>query len=143
MTEDKYIRLYRLGLKSLFVPNGNSFQIKQMSIYSNVIEQDMIKFRQLSEQQKKQQGLRIKTRILNQTHDINLEESLSPITKKLEEVEESSQKLGDFNKKTPQPSENIKHNLQSSQSRTPKLVSASDELVKTFGKTNDSKNFFK
>ena len=56
-----------------------------MSIYSNVTEQDLIKLRKLAEQQKEQRALEFKNRILKQTHDIKLAESLSPITKKLDE----------------------------------------------------------
>ena len=39
--------------------------------------------------------LKIKKRILKQTHDIKLAESLNPISKILDEVNESTQKLGD------------------------------------------------
>ena len=53
-----------------------------MSIYSNITEQDLISLRKLAEQQKNQRALKIKIRILKQTHDIKLAESLSPITKK-------------------------------------------------------------
>ena len=57
-----------------------------MSIYSNVTEQDLDNLRKLAEQQKEQRARKIKNRILKQTHDIRLAESLSPITKKLDEV---------------------------------------------------------
>ena len=60
-----------------------------MSIYPNVTEQDLINLKQLSEQQKNQRAPKIKDRILKQTHDIKLAESLSPITKTLEEVNKS------------------------------------------------------
>ena len=59
-----------------------------MSIYSNVTEQDLINLRKVAEQQKEQKTLKIKKRILKQTHDIKLAESFSPITKKLEESTE-------------------------------------------------------
>ena len=52
-----------------------------MSIYSNVTAQDSIKLRELEEQQKDERALKIKNRILKQTH-VKLEESLSPITTK-------------------------------------------------------------
>ena len=52
-----------------------------MSIYPNVTEQDMNNLRKLAEQQKNQRALKIKNRILKQTHDVKLAESLSPITK--------------------------------------------------------------
>ena len=53
-----------------------------MSIYSNVTEQDLINLRKLAEKQKNQRADKIKNRILKQTHDIKLAESLSPIPKK-------------------------------------------------------------
>ena len=54
-----------------------------MSIYSNVTEQDLNNLRKSAEQQKNQRALQIKNRLLKQTHDIKLAESLSPITKKI------------------------------------------------------------
>ena len=81
-----------------------------MSIYSNVTEQGLINLRKLAEQQKNQRAERIKNRILKQTHDVKLAESLSPITSKLDETskklgDESTQNLGDVIKRnnTPQP----------------------------------------
>ena len=86
-----------------------------MSIYSNVTEQDLINLCKLAEQQKEQLAEKTKSRILKQTHDVKLAESLSPITKRLDGVKESSEKLGDIIKesqpktsqlaieKTPQP----------------------------------------
>ena len=53
-----------------------------MSICSNVTEQSLINLRKLAEQQKNQRALKIKKSNLKQTLDINLAESLSPITKK-------------------------------------------------------------
>ena len=53
-----------------------------MSIFSNVTEEDLINLRKLAEQQIEQRALKIKNRILKQTHDIKLAESLSPLTKK-------------------------------------------------------------
>ena len=77
-----------------------------MSIYSNVSEQGLVNLRKLAHQQKEQRALKIKNRILKQTHDIKLAESLSPITKRLDDVKESTEKLGDIIKesqpKTPQ-----------------------------------------
>ena len=63
-----------------------------MNIYPNVFEQDLINLRELAQQQKNQRAEKIKKRILNQTHDIKLAESLSPITKKLDEVDKSTKK---------------------------------------------------
>ena len=65
-----------------------------MSVYSNVTEQDLINLRNLAEQQTEQRALKFKNIILKQTHDIKLAESLSPITKKLEEVNKSAKKVG-------------------------------------------------
>ena len=62
-----------------------------MSIYSNVTEQDLINLRKLAEQQKNERALKIKNKILKQTHDIKLAESRSPITEKLDEVNKSTQ----------------------------------------------------
>ena len=53
-----------------------------MSIYYNVTEQDLIFLCELAEQQENPRALKLKNRILKQTHDIKLAESLSPITKK-------------------------------------------------------------
>ena len=74
-----------------------------MSIYSNIIEQDLINLRKLAPQQKEQRALKIKNRILKQTHDVKLAESLSRITKKLDEVNESNQKLGEIVKESNTP----------------------------------------
>ena len=75
-----------------------------MSILSNVTEQDLINLRKLAQQQKNQRAEKIKNRILKQTHDVKLAESLSPITIKLDEtstklgdvIKESTQNLGNF-----------------------------------------------
>ena len=51
--------------------------------------------RKLGEQQKNQCALEIKNRISKQSHDIKLAESLSPVIKKIEEPNESTQILGE------------------------------------------------
>ena len=61
-----------------------------MRIYSNVTEQDLDNLRKLAEQQKEQRAIKIKNRILKQTHDNKLAESLSPITKKLDQIDKKS-----------------------------------------------------
>ena len=71
-----------------------------MSIYSNVTEQDLIDLRKSAEQQKKERALKIKNRILKQNYDFKLAESLSPITKKLDTINESNRNLGEKIKKT-------------------------------------------
>ena len=79
-----------------------------MKVYSNVREQDLINLRKLAKQQKNQPAPKIKNRILKQTHDIKLAETFSPITEKLTEVKESTQKLGNV--------------IQESQPETPQLA---------------------
>ena len=71
-----------------------------MSIFSNVTEQDLINLRNLAEQQKNQRAIKIKNRNLKRTHDIKLAEVLSPIIKRLDEVNESTQKLGEVIKES-------------------------------------------
>ena len=71
-----------------------------MNVFANVTEEDLINLRKLAEQQKKQRALLIKIRILKQTHDIKLAESLSPITKKLDTIDESTEKTGDVIRKS-------------------------------------------
>ena len=71
-----------------------------MSIYSNVTEQGLENLRKLAQQQKEQQALKIKNRILKQTHDVKLAESLSPITKKLDTINESTKEIGEVFKET-------------------------------------------
>ena len=66
-----------------------------MSIYSNVTQKDLDNLRKLADQQKEQRAIKIKNRTLKQTHDVKLAESLSPITKKLDEVNKSTQEVGD------------------------------------------------
>ena len=91
-----------------------------MSIYSNVTEQALFNLRNLAEQQKNQRAEKIENRILKQTHDTKLAESLNPITKKLDEVKKYTQEISDDikesqpqtpqlaieNTPTPQPIEN-------------------------------------
>ena len=71
-----------------------------MSSYSNVTEQDLINLRKLAEQQKSQRALKIKKRTLKQTQNIKLAGSLSPITKKLDENNETNKQLGELVKKS-------------------------------------------
>ena len=74
-----------------------------MSIYSDVAEQDLINLHKFAEQQKNQRALEIIIWILKQTHVIKIAESLSPITKKLSEVKESTQKLREIVKESNTP----------------------------------------
>ena len=65
-----------------------------MSFYSKVTEQNRINLRRLAEKEKNQRAEKIKNRILKQTQDIKVAESLSPITEKLDELKKSTQELG-------------------------------------------------
>ena len=71
-----------------------------MSIYSNVTERDLINLRKLAQQQKEQRAEKIKNRILKQTHDVKLADSLSPITKKLDNINKSTKEIGEVFKET-------------------------------------------
>ena len=76
-----------------------------MSIYSNVTEEDLNNPRKLANPQKNERALKIKNKFLKRIHDIKLAESLSPITKKLDEVKKTTEQLGVVIKETnsPQP----------------------------------------
>ena len=63
-------------------------------IYSNVTAEDSINPRKLAQQQKDQRALKNEIKILKQPHVFKLAESLSPITKNLDEVKESTRKSG-------------------------------------------------
>ena len=61
-----------------------------MSINREVTQQDLINLSKLAEQRKNKRAYIFKNRIVNQTHDIKLAETSSPITKKLSEVFETT-----------------------------------------------------
>ena len=122
-----------------------------MSIYSNVTEQDLINLLKLAEQQKNQRALKIKNRILKQTHVIKLAESLSPITKKIEEVNKSTKILGDVIKETNSENENNQEivpveiesedeNIQTNLRALPNSSIFSDLMTKTLGLLMSSPN---
>ena len=119
-----------------------------MSIYSNVTEQDLENLRKLSEQQKNERARKIRNKILKQTHDIKLAESLSSITKNLDEVKETTQNLGDVIKanNTPQPAiENSPQpTIENNQDDTQPGILYDVELENTFHNMRDNqKGFFK
>ena len=66
-----------------------------MSIYPMVTEQNL---NILSKQQKNERAIIVKKRFLKQTHDKKLAENFSPITKNLDEVNQSTKKLGEVSK---------------------------------------------
>ena len=102
-----------------------------MSIYSNVTEKDLDNLRKLAEQQKEQRAEKIKNRNLKQTHDVKLAESLSPITKRLDEVNKSNKQVGDI--------------IKNSESQTPAIenITGTQSLRDTLTHMKGSKNFFK
>ena len=107
-----------------------------MSIYSKLTEKNLDNLRKLAQQQKEQQALKIKNRFLKLTHDIKLAESLSPITKKLDET---TNKLGDVIK------ENNTPQLAFENPQTPAVenITVSDSLRDTLSFMKKSNNFFK
>ena len=117
-----------------------------MSIFSNVTEQNLINLRNLAEQQKNQQIVKLKNTNLKQTHDKKLAENLSPITKKLEEINQSFEKLGELNEK-PQPQNNIPHpSIEHTQPHQPiknnEGVMFDTELEKTLKNVKNFNGFF-
>ena len=102
----------------------------------------MINLRKLADQQNNQRSLKTKNRILKQTHDIKLAESLSSISKKLE-VNKSTQKISDVikesnsEKATPQLAiENNRNDIQ------PGILYAT-ALENTLANMKKQKGFFK
>ena len=125
-----------------------------MSIYSNVTEQDLINLRKLAQQQKEERALKIKNEIFEKTHDIKLAESLSPITKRLDLVENTKgEKIGDIIKKSQQETPAIENTqtqleplqLANAKTQTPAIenTSVSNSLRDTLSFRKTSKNFFK
>ena len=104
-----------------------------MSIYSNVTQEDLDNLRKLAEQQKNQRAEKIKNRIIEKTHDKKLEESLSPITERLDEVDETTKKLVK------------KSDVEDGNTQTPAIenTTTSQSLRDTLSFKKRSKNFFK
>ena len=125
-----------------------------MSIYSNVTEQDLNNLRKLAEQQKEQRALKTKNRILKQTHDVKLAESLSPITKKLDTINKSTRDIGEVIKKSNSEKENNQEivpfenetedeNIQTNLRALPNSSMFSDHMTKTLGRLMSSLNSLK
>ena len=105
-----------------------------MSIYSNVTEKDLDNLRKLADQQRNQRALKIKNKILKQTHDVKLAESLSPIIKKLDKINESTQNLGDVIKES---------NFEKIIKALPNSSQFSDSMRQMLGSLMNSKNSLK
>ena len=93
-----------------------------MSIYSNVTEQDLENLRKLANQQDYERAQKIRNKILKQTHDKKLAESLSPITKRLDLVENNKgEKIGELIKKSEQETPKLDIENTQTQTETPQL----------------------
>ena len=121
----------------------------------------MINIRKLAEQQKNQRPLKIKIKTLKQTHDVKLAESLSPITTRLDLVENNKGvKLGDIIKKSQQETPQLAIQNTQTQPETPQLAIENTptthqpmennegsvyavELENTLNKITDNTGFFK
>ena len=125
-----------------------------MSIYSNVTEKDLDNLRKLAQQQKDQRALKIKNRILKETHDIKLAESLSPITKKLDKINKSTKKIRKVIKESNSENENNQEivpveveseeeNIQTNLRALPNSSMFSDQMTKTLGILKSSLNSLK
>ena len=132
-----------------------------MSIYSNVTEQDLINLRKLAERQREQRAHKTRNKILKQTHDIKLAESLSPITDKLDKtskklhnvIEESNKNLGNVIKENSTPQLAIENTptIQPAVENTPVHQPIEDnegrvydvDLENTLNKMTDNTGFFK
>ena len=115
-----------------------------MSVYSNVTEQDLDNLRKLAEQQKNQRALKVKNRILEQTHDEKLAETLSPIIKKLDEIKKTTQES--LSSITKQLGEIVKKSeVEDGKTQTPAIenITISNSLRDTLSFMRKSKNFFK
>ena len=105
-----------------------------MSVHSNVTEQDLVNLRKLAEQQKEQRALQIRNRILKQTHDSKLAESLSPITKKLGDVIKKSNSENETNLEiVPVEIESEDENIQSNLRALPNCSIFPDSMTKYQG----------
>ena len=125
-----------------------------MSLYPNVTEQDLTTLSKLAEQQKKQGGIKIKNRFLEQIHDNKLAESLSPIAKKIEEVDKSTEKLreiikesnsriDDFQDILPLEIDLDDDDIQSNIGSLPTSNEFSSTMMKTLGSLMNSENSLK
>ena len=122
-----------------------------MSIYSNVTEQDLDNLRKLAKQQQQQRALKFKNRILKETHDVKLAESLSPITK---ELKKSTKKISEVIKETNSSNENNHEivpveiesedeKIQTNLRALPNSSMFSDQMTKTLGRLMSSANSLK
>ena len=114
----------------------------------------MINLRKLAEQQKEQRAVIFKNKILKQTHDIKLAESLSPITKKLDTFNKFTKEIGEVIKTSNSENENNQEivpvevesqdeNIQTNLRALPNSSMFSDQMTKTLGRLMSSSNALK
>ena len=70
-----------------------------MSVYQNVTEHNLISLSKSAEQWNNQRAIRSKIKFLKQTHDKNIADTFTSITKKIEEVDKSIRKMEVLKKK--------------------------------------------
>ena len=100
-----------------------------MSILSNVSEEDLINLRKLADQQKEQRAIKIKNRILKQTHDVKLAES--------------NTENGDNQEIVPVEIESEDKNIQTNLRALPNSSMFSDQMTKILGRLMFSANSLK
>ena len=95
----------------------------------------MINLRKLAEQQKYQNALKIKNRILKQTHNFKTAENFPSITKKLDTINESTKKIGEDIKESNSENEII-------QEMAPVKTESEEENIHTNLRTLPNKSIF-
>ena len=106
-----------------------------MSIYPKLSEQDLINLCKLAELQKNQRAIKIRNKILKRTHHKKLAQSLAAKTKKLKEVDKSTENLGEVFKKPDSEDGNT-------QSPTLRNAIGTPSLPNTLTLRKRSKSFF-
>ena len=105
----------------------------------------MITLRKLAKQQENQYSLKFKNRILKKTHDIKIAESLSPITKTSDELNESTLKVGEIATESNTPRlaiENTHNTLPLEKEQTHPGVIIDTSLENTTSNMKDKTGFF-
>ena len=111
-----------------------------MSVYRKVTKQDLNKLRKLSDQQKEERALKIRKKILRQTHNIKIVDALSPITEKLDEVNKSiTESISESTKQLVENSEDEDGNTQTPHTENTNI---SRSLLDTLAFMKTSKKIF-
>ena len=121
-------------------------------MYPNITEEDLINLRKLAEQEKNQRAPKIKNRIFKQTRDSRIAENLSPIIKKIDTMNESTKKFGEYIKDSNSENdqeivsveiESEDENIQTNSRAFPNSSFFSDLMTKTLGRLMSSPNSLK